>query len=91
IIEGREKLEQFIQQLASDLSRGQAWKVEDLAPAWQWPDDFPQVVGEGVPVWMTVLVIAGLVLVLILVFRWVALHEANEAASVVRRALLGAG
>jgi len=91
IIDGREKLEQYIQQLAADLSRGQPWRVENLAPAWHRPDDFPQVVGEGVPVWMTVLVIAGLVLVLILIFRWVALHDANNAASEIGRALLHAG
>jgi type VI secretion system protein ImpK len=88
---GREKLEGLIQQLAHDLTRGQAWKAENLSPAWHRPDEFHESVGEGIPVWMTVLGIAALVLILLLIFRGVALHEAGTAASYIRQHALSAG
>jgi type VI secretion system protein ImpK len=88
---GREKLEGLIQQLANDLTRGQAWKMENLSPAWHRPDEFHESVGEGIPVWMTVLGIALIVLVLILIFRGVALHEAGQAATYIRQHVLSAG
>jgi type VI secretion system protein ImpK len=88
---GREKLEGLIQQLSGELTRGQAWKAENLSPAWQRPDEFHESVGEGIPIWMTVLGIAALVLILILIFRGVALHEASQAASSIRQHVLSAG
>jgi hypothetical protein len=40
---------------------------------------------------MTVLGIAALVLILVLIFRGVALHEAGQAASFIRQHVLSAG
>jgi type VI secretion system protein ImpK len=84
---GREQLEALIRALASDLMHGSEWKMEKLSPAWRRPDDFPEVVGEGVPVWATVAGVVGIVLLLLLIFGAVAGHDAREAARTIQEGL----
>jgi type VI secretion system protein ImpK len=88
---GREKLEALIHSLAADLAPGQGQKMENLSPSWRRPDEFLEVVGEGVPVWVSALTAVGLVLVLILIFRGVALHDSGQAAHAIQGYLQSAG
>jgi len=88
---GRERLEALIHSLASEIAPGQAWKMDNLSPAWRRPDDFPETMGEGIPVWVTVLGIVGVILVLILIFRGVALQESGRVAQTIHGYLQNTG
>ncbi len=84
---GREKLEGLIKTLASELMHGSEWKMENLSPSWHRPDDFPEVVGEGVPVWATVAGVVGIVLLMLLIFGAVSGHDSSEAARTIQEGL----
>ena len=88
---GREKLETLIRELASDLTQGQAWRMENLSPSWRRPDEFLETVGAGIPVWATIAGIVALILILILVFRGVALHDAARAGEAIQGYLRNTG
>jgi type VI secretion system protein ImpK len=84
---GRDKLEALIKALASDLMHGSEWKMENLSPDWRRPDDFPEAVGEGVPVWVTAMGVVGVVLIMLLIFGAIAGLDSREAARTIQEGL----
>jgi type VI protein secretion system component VasF len=85
---GREKLESLIRAVASELTHGSEWKMENLSPAWRRPDDFPEVVGEGVPVWATIAGVLGIALIMVVIFAAVSGHDAGEVARHIQESFL---
>jgi type VI secretion system protein ImpK len=77
---GREKLELMISEFAKELTNGAHWNVRELSPQWQRPDDFPEMVGEGMPVWASVLLSVPIASLLIFIFAMLARSVANRAA-----------
>lgn len=78
---GREKLDELITGFSRDLARGRKWNVAELSPNWRRPDDFSEVVGEGVPMWVTALFFVPGVFLLILLFALLARNTAGRTAS----------
>ena len=58
--------------------------MDHLAPAWKRPDDVVESAGERVPVWATVGVICGAVLLLILLFALASGASASRIAASIR-------
>jgi type VI secretion system protein ImpK len=88
---GREKLEALIADLSRELARGEKWNVEDLSPSWKRPDDFTEVVGDGLPVWGTLLFLVPGILVLIVLFGAVGRASAGRTAAAIAQLLAGVG
>jgi type VI secretion system protein ImpK len=81
---GPEKLELLRRELAGDLGSART-SMDGLAPHWQPPDQAPETVGEGVPVWLTLAGVLGGALILIVVFALAAGASAGRTADVVSR------
>lgn len=77
---GRDKLEALIRELSQDLSEGRRTTAESLSPHWQRPDDFPEVVGEGIPVWMTLVLFLPAALLEMLLFATAAGFSSGRTA-----------
>ena len=84
---GREKLEGLIRELSNELADGRAPRAEQLSPAWRRPDDFPETVGGGVPVWMTAAIFVPAALLLIVLFGAVARISSDHTADAIQRLL----
>ncbi len=88
---GREKLEVLLADLSREIAGANRWNVEDLSPSWRRPDDFAEVVGDGVPVWGTLLVFVPGVILLILLFAAVGRGAAGKTAADVQQFLTNVG
>jgi type VI secretion system protein ImpK len=86
---GPEKVEALLEELSRDLTGGSAFQVEDLSPAWKRPDDFPELVGEGIPIWVTTLVFVPVMALLVGAFSWMAHLAAKGKADVIEQLFSG--
>lgn len=84
---GREKLEAAIRDLSNELADGRAPRAESLSPAWKRPDDFPETVGGGVPVWMTAAIFIPAALLLVVLFGAIARISSDRTADAIQRLL----
>jgi type VI secretion system protein ImpK len=91
VLSGPEKRDALLQELARELSGGQAFAVETLSPRWKRPDDFPEVVGEGFPIWATALLFIPAIAILIFVFSFVARVSGSDTAEQIRSLLATIG
>ena len=77
---GKEKLQLLLQEFGRELIGDGEWTIQKLSPNWKRPDDFPEMVGEGVPVWATVLMFIPFAAILIFVFAMLARRVASNTA-----------
>lgn len=84
---GREKLDVLVAELSKDLARDRKWTMASLSPHWRRPDDFSEVVGDGVPVWVTFLFFVPGVILLILLFALYARAVAGGTAGALQETL----
>jgi type VI secretion system protein ImpK len=84
---GRDKLDVLVGELSRDLARDRKWTMASLSPHWRRPDDFSEVVGEGVPVWVTFLFFVPGVILLILLFALYARAVAGGTADALQETL----
>lgn len=78
---GREKLDALTADVARELAKGRRWSMADISPRWRRPDDFSEVVGEGIPIWATALFFIPGAFLLILLFGVLARATAGRTAS----------
>ena len=88
---GREKLDELIGEVSRELAEGRKWSMAELSPRWRRPDDFSEVVGEGVPVWVTALFFIPGAGLLILLFSLLARRTAGGAAAYLQGLLQNLG
>ena len=88
---GREKLDPMVADLSKDLAGGKEWSITRLSPHADRPDDVAEVMGEGVPVWVTTLFFIPGALLLILVFFLLARGTADSTAEAMRDLMRGLG
>lgn len=78
---GREKLDALVGELSRELAHGRQWAMSELSPRWRRPDDFSEVVGEGIPIWATALLFIPGALLLIVLFAVLARATSGSTAS----------
>lgn len=88
---GREKLDPVISDLSKELAGGKEWDITRMSPHAERPDDVAEVMGEGVPIWVTTLFFIPGALLLVLVFFLLARGTADSTASNMRDLLRGIG
>ncbi|MBU1698548.1 MAG: DotU family type IV/VI secretion system protein [Candidatus Eisenbacteria bacterium] len=91
VLSGPEKRDALLLELARELTGDNIFMVEKLSPHWKRPDDFPEVVGEGFPIWATALLFIPAMALLIIVFGLVARIAGSHAADEIRSLLATIG
>jgi type VI secretion system protein ImpK len=91
VLSGPEKRDALLQELARELTGDNAFTIERLSPHWKRPDDFPEVVGEGFPIWATALLFIPAMAILILIFGLVARVSGSNTAEEIRSLLATLG
>ncbi len=81
---GREKLEGLIRELSQEIGAHRSSHAESMSPNWRRPDEFPESVGEGVPVWLTLAVFIPAVLLEVGLFALAAGLDAGRIGRSIR-------
>ncbi len=84
---GREKLDAVIGEFSKELAKGREWSMAKLSPNWNRPDEFSEAVGEGIPMWLTLVLFIPGALILVLVFFLLARGAADSTAETMRQLL----
>lgn len=78
-----EKLDALIAELSQLISAGRAVDLEAIAPRWDRPDKYSEAAGEGVPVWLSALILVVAMILSVVAFSTLArIHEQDQTVEI---------